>query len=459
MASKYAKPLQVPVEFPDLLRTFTREVLRQQGKLETKEAIYEFGTQFFSDLVAKREGGGAKATAASGVASIVPMYMKLSEDEIQDILLRAFHDADPQNAGMLAYNAFHQLLCQVDEHLQLSSVELKAFFAEVSENDEGLVSYADFLPVALQMILHLRATKPQRQARIDMFAKKDTEIFLHGMMQDEIESLLREILQRADAEGHGVLGRLEFVDALLDADLGLTRREVNILLSETLAFLDDSAEVAYLDFIPVVFPVLRDVFVQGVVELPNDQDSLTQYLVKVFASGDTEATGLLTVAELTRLFRAADIGLTRLQIITVLSEAQEDKSGFVNYEKFAAHVAGMVVVLVSFDSQQTFAAYLQKYRKTSEYYTVLDMNQHTFEQSLARALEALDEGHRGILPREDVLSAIHNTFSDISQRQMRALMALADVDEMGELECTLITHSAFQALQKLQEYDMMIMES
>ncbi|KAF1324634.1 hypothetical protein FI667_g9846, partial [Globisporangium splendens] len=424
-------------------------VLRQQGKLETKEAIYEFGTQFFIDLIAKRDGGGAKAAAASVAAGVAPAYMTLSEDEIQDILLRAFHDADQQNAGMLAYNEFHQLLLQVGEHLQLSSVELKALFAEANENGEGLVSYADFLPIALQMILHLRATKPQRQARIDMFGKKDAEIFLHGMMQDEIESLLREILQRADAEDRGVLGRLEFVDTLLDADLGLTRREVNILLSEMPTFLGDSAEVAYLDFIPAVFPVLRDVFVQGVVELPIDQDSLTQYLAEVFASGDAEATGLLTVAELTRLFRAADIGLTRLQITTVLSEAQEDKSGFVNYEKFAAHVAGMVVVLVSFDSQQTFAACLQKYRKTSEYYT----------QSLARALEALDEGHRGILPREDVLSAIHNTFSDISQRQVRALMALADVDEMGELEYTLITHSAFQALQKLQEYDMMIMES
>lgn len=236
--------------------------------------------------------------------------------------------------------------------------------------------------MALQVILHLRSTKPQRQARIDMFAKKDTEIFLHGMMQDEIESLLREIFQRADSEERGALGRLEFMDALLDADLGFTRREVNILMAAAespSAGGNSSGDILYPDFIPVCFPVLRDVFIQGVVELPNDQDSLTQYLAEVFASGDSEATGLLTVADLTKLFRAADIGLTRLQIITVMSEAQEDKSGFVNYEKFAAHVAGMVVVLVSFDSQQTFASYLQKYRKTSEYYTILDMNQHTFE--------------------------------------------------------------------------------
>lgn len=57
------------------------------------------------------------------------------------------------------------------------------------------------------------------------------------------------------------------------------------------------------------------------------------------------------------------------------------------------------------------------------------------------------------------MSAIQNTFPDISPRQLRSLLALADVDEMGELEYALVVHSAFQALQKLQEYDMMIMES
>lgn len=238
----------------------------------------------------------------------------------------------------------------------------------------------DFLPLALQVAQHLRSSRPQRLARIETFAKRELEVFLHGMMQDEIESLLREIFQRADSEDRGVLGRLEFMDCIRDADLGFCRREVNILMSEAPAVEEDGA-VAYPDFIPICFPLLRDAFIAGAVEIPSDQDMITQYLIEVFASGDAEATGLLTVAELTRLFRAVDVGLTRLQIIAIMAEAQEDKSGFVNYEKFAAHVAGMTIVLANFDSQQAFAAYLQKYRKTSEYYTILDMNQHTFEVS------------------------------------------------------------------------------
>ncbi|KAG1708383.1 hypothetical protein DVH05_025061 [Phytophthora capsici] len=279
------------------------------------------------------------------------------------------------------------------------------------------------------------------------------------MMQDEMESILRETFQRADKEEVGALTRLELMNSLRDADLGFTRREVNLLMSEVPLAEDDHNIVVYPDFVPICFALLKDTYIQGILEAHNNPDWIAQYLTEVFASGDSESTGLLTVAEIARLFRAADVGLTRLQIIAVMSEAQEDNTGFVNYEQFTAQISRMVVALVYVDSQQSYASYLQRYRKTSEYYTVLDMNQHTFEQALSHALEAVDESHRGVLVRDEVVNAIRNALPEITDRQLRALMALSDPDEMGELEYSLITLSAFQALQKLQEYDMMVAEA
>jgi Ca2+-binding EF-hand superfamily protein len=282
------------------------------------------------------------------------------------------------------------------------------------------------------------------------------------MTQDEMESLLREIFNRVDQdESSSAVARLAFMEAIRDADLGFTRREVNILMAEApISETDTSGPcVAHQDFIPICFPVLMETFAAGVVELPSDQDGLTQFLLEVFASGDADATGLLTVADLARLLRAADIGLTRLQIVIAMAEAQEDKSGFVYYEKFAAHVAGMLLVLMHLDAQPALASYVLQYRQSGEFYTVLDMNQHAFEQTLARALEAADEDRRGLLAREEISEALTNALPEINQRQLRALLALAEPNEMGEREYALIAHSAFQALQKLQEYDRMIMES
>ncbi|KAF1790859.1 EF-hand domain pair [Phytophthora cactorum] len=393
MASKYAKPMEIPANFPDVLRNFTREVLRQQGKVETKEAIYAFGIAVFQgpNREAKRDEYG----------------------------IAAFNEAQQQDGGMVVYEQFKQ-------------------------GSKRYCSFVQLIPNDWHVSL--------------LSANVRRNCFLHGMMQDEMESIVRETFQRADKDEIGALNRLAFMDALRDADLGLTRREVNILMSEAPVAEDDTNIIVYPDFVPICFPLLKDTYVQGILEAHSNPDWIAQYLTEVFASGDSENTGLLTVAEIARLFRAADVGLTRLQIIAVMAEAQEDNTGFVNYEKFASQISGMVLALTNVDSQQTYAAYLQKYRKTSEYYTVLDLNQHTFEQALSRALEAVDESHRGVLVRDEVIGATRNAFPEITDRQLRSLLALSDPDEMGELDYNLITHSAFQALQKLQEYDMMIAE-
>ena len=46
MPSKYGKQYAVPKEFPSVLKSFTREVLRAQPN-----DIYEFGAQYFLSLI------------------------------------------------------------------------------------------------------------------------------------------------------------------------------------------------------------------------------------------------------------------------------------------------------------------------------------------------------------------------------------------------------------------------
>lgn len=110
MASKYAKVLQVPTDLPDVLRNFTREILRLQGKMETREAMYEFGVQYFQDLVQKRDGTGGQSAGAGGSAGgFVPAYMKVFEDDIKDLFTHVLQDADHQGEGWLDSNTFNKV--------------------------------------------------------------------------------------------------------------------------------------------------------------------------------------------------------------------------------------------------------------------------------------------------------------------------------------------------------------
>lgn len=99
MASKFAKPLAIPPDFPDVLRNFAREVLRQQGKIETQEAIFEFGAQYFRDLIDKRSGSGAKASGAAETNAPLPLYCQLTEDEVRELVVGAFAASSAAASG------------------------------------------------------------------------------------------------------------------------------------------------------------------------------------------------------------------------------------------------------------------------------------------------------------------------------------------------------------------------
>lgn len=60
--TKYSSSLSIPPEFPEILKDFTREVLRHQPK-----EIYQFAAEYFAELIRKQE-----ATASSSSSSEKP---------------------------------------------------------------------------------------------------------------------------------------------------------------------------------------------------------------------------------------------------------------------------------------------------------------------------------------------------------------------------------------------------
>jgi len=55
---------------------------------------------------------------------------------------------------------------------------------------------------------------------------------LHGMPRDELEAMMEGVFKAADGDGSGILDRKEFAKCLKSSELGLSRKEVNLLMSE-----------------------------------------------------------------------------------------------------------------------------------------------------------------------------------------------------------------------------------
>jgi len=55
---------------------------------------------------------------------------------------------------------------------------------------------------------------------------------LHGIPKEELEEVMKRVFEAADENGNGELSMDEFRQCLKSAELGLTRKEINLLLSE-----------------------------------------------------------------------------------------------------------------------------------------------------------------------------------------------------------------------------------
>jgi hypothetical protein len=133
------------------------------------------------------------------------------------------------------------------------------------ENADGLVDYAEFVPLAvgvLETIYARRKYEAAHGARAVEAAESSRAFLLRGMPRQDLEDAIRKVFVAADKDGSGSLSRREFRDALKSSSLGLTRREINVLMSEA----DDNGDgvISYAEFAPVCFMVLSDMLAKQI---------------------------------------------------------------------------------------------------------------------------------------------------------------------------------------------------
>jgi len=217
MASKYKAEFDLPKEFPSILKAFTREILRYQP-----ENVYEFGASYFQNLLkehAAADSGGSKR--------------RLSPQELEQLLRQLFAEHDVDGNGHLDHKEFRALLNSAN--LGLSPREVKRVLAEADENEDGRIEYTEFIPVAIELVQAM-------YAKMDLVAEKQEQAnaarqaaeahMLHGMPREALEAIMSDIFRKADLDGSGTLSRKEFNTCLREADLGLKRKEINLIMAE-----------------------------------------------------------------------------------------------------------------------------------------------------------------------------------------------------------------------------------
>jgi len=339
MASKFAVHYGIPKEFPEVLKAFTREVLRVQP-----QNINEFAVKYFER---KAQGVAENETAGGGTG----MGPAVDVGDVENIVRDLFKRYDEDNSKSLDPREFKTLMSDLQNRMGFPPDEIYRFLAEADQNADGMIEYEEFIPLALQIVQSIYAKKAL-EAHVD-HVEQQAQTLVHGMSREELTACIQTMFEEIDVEQTGLLSRSAFVQALQGMELGLTRKELNAIMFQVDE--DQDGFISYREFARFAYDLLQKLTSLRLLETEMEQDQFAQYLADLFKSRDMNLTGTLAIEDMRELLHEASLGLTRMQIHTILSEAPKDEDDpmLVRYVNFIPRATAIIRAMLSF--QQAFS--------------------------------------------------------------------------------------------------------
>ena len=441
------------------------QILRNQP-----DNIYEYGAKYFEDLIEENKRAAERvdepevaADDEDAGASAQAGWWNMGDEELQDFIMDRFMEYDDDQDGYLDRHEFKTLLTSTD--LGLSTKDVRRIMSEADENEDGVLEYREFVPIMVELIHSMKAKEDAKAAaeEDEVDAREAVEMhLLHGIPREQLEQMMFTVFNSADSDGSGALDRKEFARCLKSAELGLTRKEINLLLSEVDA--DGDGMVTYEEFVPLCFNILVERFKDDVLaeQALNSYDDLTQTLLEEFQSVDEDdsggaATGRLKFRRIRHVLDAMSeemLGLSRLQIASIMSEAKVDEeTEEVEYATFASTAARMIYSMVDLAAQAVRVDAVAKVAETegAEFLNTLD--EETIKDVLAEAFEEADKDGNGVLDVNEVqhvLKSLGVGQLALKPGEINAMIAAIDADEDGTVNYAELVDFLFDVLNHLE---------
>jgi len=407
-----------------LLKAFVREILRNQPA-----NIYEFGAEYFKQQLDAKSQTQHYGSGGGG------------STDIENQLRAVFIEADVDHSGYLSTKEFKQLLKHAD--LGLSNAQIRLLMSEADENEDDQIDYNEFMIAVVQLIRSFAAKKEAEvevASRVNEAREKAEFRIAHGITKEEYESIIAEAFREADVDGSGYLSRNELRSVLKAADIGLTRKEVNLLLASV--DLDHDQKISFDEFRPLFHEVMVEVMSNVFLKNSKSQSDVEVYLQDCCRAADPSDSGHLTVKQMRRVLQHADLGLSKLQVITILGEAQSDGVSNINYYTFLPLAAAMIY---SYHDTQFMD---QKLNDVDEYGAA---SHDELTQELTNVFISADADGNGYLDRLEMFTVMTNAGLSLNQKELNTLMVAVDEDEDGKVSYTEFVKFAPRIMEFIQQ--------
>lgn len=217
-ATRYQERQALPPNFADVLKEYTREVLREQPS-----DILAWSAQYFKKLALETDPLLAQQPPPEHYAPSI----ENPELEVMSMkICKVFATMDDANTGLLYAHLVQRALL---EAFGLSKAQALYMLSceYVNILDDGAMDYRQFARDCVNAVYFFQSSGYE----FPDVSQYGDDALVHGLSRTEMEDELLRVLRTADEEGLGRLPFPAYRAALLNAPIQLTQRDLFILFA------------------------------------------------------------------------------------------------------------------------------------------------------------------------------------------------------------------------------------
>lgn len=354
----------------------------------------------------------------------VPNLKDVSVPVLERYLRRLFALHDTDNNGVLDQKEFAKLLEK--SGLGFTKKLIRKLLIEADANEDGVIQYEEYLPVMLEIIRSSEVTK-LKKADDAAASQQAVDFILTNMTEEQLERAISKEFMRADADNNGYLDRSEFIACMRDMDFGLTKKEILYLMAEV--DINQDGKVQYEEFVPVAIGIITQIIKDKILESSSRLD-LQGFFLETFSNYDTTGEGTIAVSNVRDALSA--IGLSTIQVQTILAEATTDAGGLVKYRSLSRVAAQMFSDFFTFREGGDVAPVTGGDEVVAE--TEPMMEAEELERYLRQLFYQADVESNGYLHPRDFGQLLRSSGLGFSSKTIRRVIEEADVDNNGRID-------------------------
>lgn len=328
--------------------------------------------------------------------------------------------ADRDGSGSLSYqefaNAFKALSYGLTEN------DVKTLIALADDNQDGKISWREFIPVGIDCI----KTFFSRNKAVQKMKEREREVkreALKLIYQDEIAKCGAIMLRRfktIDEKNTGFISLKDLREAMNGCAM-LTPKEINVILR---SFKATDTQFEYKTFEQLLFDVRFELAKSRLMD--TGLDKLTEHLIGEFAAFDPSGTGTISITEVKRaLLHSKQTNLTPFQVYSLIGMSHPDANGQVRYREFAGECRQLIDELFSIKSMSVKAELIQNFiYKAPEQLDQIDLS----SLELFELFKRYDRNQNGFLEIHEYIQCLRDSPVSLSEQEIVTLGLSADVN-------------------------------